>query len=121
MMAFANAMAVVISGMMNRYIIIGITLLLLSCGNGKGGKVNELYDGGHGNGIDTAAIHVIQCQEEIANEPVKESANDVAPAPSRHDNHEPDNMRGFDPPSEDDMDDNGMTRYMEVNDDEGWE
>ena len=32
-----------------------------------------------------------------------------------------DNMRGFDPASEDDMDDNGMTRYMEVNDDEGWD
>ncbi len=32
-----------------------------------------------------------------------------------------DNMRGWDPPSEDDLDDNGMSRYMENNDDEGWE
>ncbi|MCR5129912.1 MAG: hypothetical protein K6C10_00420 [Prevotella sp.] len=31
-----------------------------------------------------------------------------------------DNMRGFDPPSEDDMDDNGLSRYMENNDEEGW-
>lgn len=31
-----------------------------------------------------------------------------------------DNMKGFDPPSEDDMDDNGMRRYMENNDEEGW-
>lgn len=38
-----------------------------------------------------------------------------------HYNRKHDNMRGFDPPSEDDMDDNGMTRYMEVNDDEGWD
>ena len=30
-------------------------------------------------------------------------------------------MRHFDPASEDDMDDNGMSRYMESNDDEGWE
>ena len=30
-----------------------------------------------------------------------------------------DNMRGFDPASEDDMDDNGMSRYMENNDEEG--
>ena len=29
-------------------------------------------------------------------------------------------MRGFDPPSEDDMDDNGMSRFMENNDEEGW-
>ena len=35
--------------------------------------------------------------------------------------HKPDNMRGFDPASEDDMDDNGMTRYMENNDEEGWD
>ena len=34
---------------------------------------------------------------------------------------EPDNMRGFDPASEDDMDDNGMSRYMENNDDKGWD
>lgn len=32
-----------------------------------------------------------------------------------------DNMRGFDPASEDDMDDNGMSRYMENYDDEGWD
>lgn len=29
--------------------------------------------------------------------------------------------RGFDPASEDDMDDNGMSRYMENNDEEGWD
>ena len=32
-----------------------------------------------------------------------------------------DNMRGFDPASEDDSPDNGMSRYMENNDDGGWE
>ena len=32
-----------------------------------------------------------------------------------------DNTRGFDPASEDDMPDNVMSRYMENNDDEGWE
>ena len=35
--------------------------------------------------------------------------------------HMSDNMRGFDPASEDDMDDNGMSRYMENNDEEGWD
>ena len=35
--------------------------------------------------------------------------------------HKPDNMRGFDPASENDMEDNGMSRYMENNDDEGWD
>lgn len=38
-----------------------------------------------------------------------------------HNNDDDDeNMRGFDPPSEDDMDDNGMSRYIENNDEEGW-
>jgi len=35
--------------------------------------------------------------------------------------HKPDNMRGFDPASEDDLEDNGMSRYMENNDEEGWD
>lgn len=33
---------------------------------------------------------------------------------------ESDNLRGFDPLSEDDTYDNGMRRYMENDDDEGW-
>ena len=41
---------------------------------------------------------------------------------SSYDNEEEyDNMRGFDPASEDDMEDNGMTRYMENNDERGWD
>ena len=37
-----------------------------------------------------------------------------------HNSSSYDNMRGFDPASEDDMEDNGMSRYMENNDEEGW-
>lgn len=48
-----------------------------------------------------------------------------APARSRHydedDADEDDGMRGFDPSMEDDMDDNGMSRYMESYDDEAWD
>lgn len=40
---------------------------------------------------------------------------------SYDDEEEYDNMRGFDPASEDDMEDNGMARYMENNDEEGWD
>ena len=40
---------------------------------------------------------------------------------SRKTYKESDNMRGFDPASEDDMDDNGMSRYMEANDEEAWD
>lgn len=40
---------------------------------------------------------------------------------SRSNDDDYDNMRGWDPASEDDMDDNGMSRYMENNDEEGWD
>ena len=40
---------------------------------------------------------------------------------SRHTYKASDNMRGFDPASEDDMDDNGMSRYFDNNDEEGWD
>ena len=43
------------------------------------------------------------------------------PLPHGKGHHKPDNMRGFDPASEDDMEDNGMSRYMENNDEEGWD
>lgn len=50
---------------MNKYIIImGIALILLSCGDGQGGKINQPYDGGHGIGIDTATMNQIQRYED---------------------------------------------------------
>ncbi len=125
-MAFANAMAVDFSGMKSKYyIIIGVAMLLLSCGNGKGGKNEAPIDGGHGIGIDTATVNEIKHYEDSirTKESANESTTSIAPSssPSREEYHKPDNMRGFDPASEDDMDDNGMTRFMEVNDEEGWD
>ena len=144
--------------------IILFVTLLLACGNGKGGKNNEPYDGGHGIGIDTATIHQLDSIDDSV--PVAKEIMDshITPPPPTDDKrineppppppdgkrlngppppppdgkrfngpppppphgkdrppHEPDNMRGFDPASEDDMDDNGMSRYMENNDDEGWD
>ena len=48
-------------------------------------------------------------------------ANNASTSTEKTTMTEPDNMRGFDPASEDDMDDNGMSRYMENNDEEGWD
>ena len=125
---------------MNKIVSVAFVFLLsafLVCCNGKGGKNNEPYDGGHGIGIDTATIHQIDMMEDSV--PVTKEVMDShtppppppdgkhfdgSPPPPPHEKgrppHEPDNMRGFDPASEDDMDDNGMSRYMENNDEEGW-
>ena len=46
----------------------------------------------------------------------------VSSSSSKRSSYRPnDNMQRFDPPSEDDMDDNGMSRYMNAYDDEDWE
>ena len=119
--------------------IIIFVILFLACGNGKGGKNNEPYDGGHGIGIDTATIHQIDLVEDSVPLVSDEDRDSHTPPPPPPDgrrfngpppppphekgrpHHEPDNMRGFDPASEDDMDDNGMSRYMENNDEVGWD
>ena len=106
--------------------IILLVVLLFACSNGKGGKNNESYDGGHGIGIDTATIHQIDLMEDsvlVTKEDVPDKTTPKAEVSSsyRHREKEPDNMRGFDPASEDDMDDNGMSRYMENNDEVGWD
>ena len=126
---------------MNKIVSVAFVFLLsafLVCCNGKGEKNNEPYDGGHGIGIDTATIHQIDLVEDsvLVTKEVMDSHTPPPPPPDGkrfngppppppHEKgrppHEPDNMRGFDPASEDDMDDNGMRRYMENNDEEGWD
>ena len=118
-------MRLVFSIMRSRYnIIICVAMLLLSCGNGR--KNEAPIDGGHGIGIDTATVNEIKHYEDSirTKESANESTTSMAPSTSsssREEYHKPDNMRGFDPASEDNMDDNGMTRFMEVNDEEGWD
>lgn len=53
--------------------------------------------------------------------PSTSSSNVRTYSSGKNEEQEYDNMRGFDPASEDDMDDNGMSRYMENNDEEGWD
>lgn len=116
--------------------IIIIVVLFLACGNGKGGKINETYVGGHGIGIDTATINQLDLIDDtvpVAKDVVPDKTTYIVPSEpastskkrsyssSNDDGQEYDNMRGFDPASEDDMDDNGVSRYMENNDEEGWD
>ena len=53
--------------------------------------------------------------------PVQQPSNIQSSSSYHHNEKELDNMRGFDPASEDDMDDNGMQRYFDANDDEAWD
>lgn len=58
-----------------------------------------------------------------ADEPASTSSATTSSAHASRQRHaaEQDNLRGFDPAWEDDMPDNGMSRYFENDDDEGWD
>ena len=63
---------------------------------------------------------IIMPEEEEPKANVKKaSPSGSSYSPRSEKSREYDNMRGFDPASEDEMDDNGMNRYMENDDDEG--
>ena len=111
--------------------ILTLSLLLLSCNGRK--NVNEIYSG------DIEEVVTDSMPQDSLRHPSPDEFEDghMPPPPpdGKHPDgppppppdgkgrppHEPDNMRGFDPASEDDMDDNGMSRYMENNDDSGWD
>ena len=75
----------------------------------------QLYDTDSIGARDSMAIKEVPKEEPKAQLPVSSSS-------SKRSSYKPnDNMQRFDPPSEDDMDDNGMSRYMNAYDDEDWE
>ena len=112
---------------MNKSIILSLfaaSMLTVACGN----KVKPMEPSFNADQQyveqtveDTTAVPI---EEEVQPSDSKSSAPSSSYTPStsrsRTSSHS-DNMRGFDPASEDDMDDNGMSRYMENTDDEGWD
>ena len=104
---------------------LGLGIAILTSCNGKGGH-SPMADG------KEYPVSLTQKDEGMADssEVIKEIQSEnnysapAAIAPNRSEKMtttEPDNMRSFDPASEDDMDDNGLSRYMENNDEEGWD
>ena len=102
--------------------ILALSLLLLSCGN-KGQQQEEPSPN-----LTEKVRQLNDSSSDLTNEKPAVDQNKIEVAPrqpresSTHSSsHHMDNMRGFDPASEDDMDDNGMSRYMENDDDSGWD
>jgi hypothetical protein len=79
--------------------------------------------------VDTIVVAKQEVEEQKVPEEKSKASTTAKPASSSRavrsssrsydDDH--DNMRGWDPASEDDMPDNGMSRYMENYDEEGWD
>ena len=106
--------------------ILFLVLVLSSCGN-KSTKQDD-YDWTNNDSLLQVKDSIERVEEPIIDKVIKDQEKkDVHPSSysssSSRSNHriKQDNMRGFDPASEDDMEDNGMSRYMENNDEEGWD
>ena len=108
--------------MKKEFVLLILALFLLSCGNKSRDKEPV---------IDEEELFVEQAESDtvataVQNEKVK--SKNEKPSVSASSSYSPrlhesndNNMRGFDPASEDDMDDNGMSRFMENDDEEGWD
>lgn len=101
-----------------QFIILVFFLFAESCSNGKAPDDSTLQDY---HPVDTISVSTKAdtiIQKKLQEESAKVSGSSHS---SYHREKELDNMRGFDPASEDDMDDNGMQRYFDANDEEAWD
>lgn len=112
---------------MNKLTIISCVVLLgaflANCGR-RAPEPLSSDDVVEGWGEKFELVDTVATKEELVKEdPVEEKRVKKTRNPSKSSRNTEgyDNMRGFDPASEDDMDDNGMSRYMENDDDEGWD
>ena len=97
-------------------VTLALSLSIIACENKSKRTEPVVFDNQHvaeQSAPDTTFF--VQKEASKTEAPVSSSAS------SSHQSSSYDNMRGFDPASEDDMDDNGMSRYMENNDEEGWD
>ena len=104
--------------------IVLLAAFIFGCGNnnragyGSAASYDEAGEDYEVVNTDTTIEDSIDMDEARGGAPVVLGAHSSYES---QDDDDYDNMRGFDPASEDDMDDNGMSRYMENDDDEGWE
>ena len=101
-------------------------VILLSCGNKVKSDlplsdVEEGWGERYQKELEDSLAKEKALHEETTKEPVAKPMSVSSSSVSSEFHRSSDNMRGFDPASEDDMDDNGMRRFMENNDEEGWD
>ena len=108
----------------NFWILFILFLLLLSCGNkAKSDLPLSDVEEGWGERYQKELEDSLAREKALYEEPTKDAVKTMSVSSSSGSSgvhSSSDNMRGFDPVSEDDMEDNGMRRFMENNDEEGW-
>jgi len=98
------------------FLILALSLFIIACENKSKQTEPVIYD--NPSVVEQTTPDTISSVQE---ESLKTASPVSSLASYSHQSVGCDNMRGFDPASEDDMDDNGMSRYMENNDEEGWD
>ena len=102
-----------------------VAVSLVSCSGRNARPVTTHEEENPAQTLPERVGDTVEASPAIEETPVKptpsDPANSTSTSTEKKTMKEPDNMRGFDPASEDDMDDNGMSRYMENNDEEGWD
>ena len=102
-------------------IFIVVMLLVVSCTNKK--HPSEYYPKSvpsYESYTEPARQDSVK-HETTDQQPSSSASSASSSGNSKYKDKELDNMRGFDPASENDMDDNGMQRYFDANDDEAWD
>ncbi len=113
--------------MMKKTILIFTLGLLVSCNNKQSSNSNAEDELLQEDTLMREPIDSMRHGPDDGMPPPPPRGDNPPPKPpsgGRHGDNpppKPDNMRGFDPASEDDMPDNGMSRFMENNDEEGWD
>ena len=104
------------------FVLIIILLAFVACNN-KENRVKEADFDSYWKdlSVDTAEAGVTSTSLETEEKPLMNNVSSSSVQSSTSSEQRTDNMRGFDPASEDDMDDNGMSRYIENDDEEGWD
>lgn len=100
-------------------IVLALTITACNSKNNRTEPVISDYQASEALVQSDSASSVLSEPSKAEESPVSVSQSSPSLNPGKKPKQ--DNMRGFDPASEDDMDDNGMSRYMENNDEEGWD
>ena len=98
-------------------LLAALVLIVVSCSNRK--HPSEYYPSSSSS-YDSYTKPVKQDSDKYETTDQQPSSS-ASSSGSKYKEKDLDNMRGFDPASEDDMDDNGMQRYFDANDDEAWD
>lgn len=112
--------------MKNLWFISIAVILLLSCGNKKDINVSasdfkEGWGERYQKELEDSLAKEKALNDETTKETVAKPTSVSSSSVSSKVHSSSDNMRGFDPASEDDMEENGMRRFMENNDEGGWD